>query len=182
MLHTIGAVSVERSNDQESAEEDVMYDMNRIMHRLISSVKVYTAPPSSTMGGAAGSRARVSRVKVQDVISAHRFESKERHTSVTNQELSERWCIGLGQATETLKRTTQRIVWSKVMLLARIYLADKMYKKPQLRCKWFTDTIDRRVISKNGNRYGQVFANRGFFTHIYPMDTKHKAGDALRTF
>ena len=28
MFHTIGAVSVERSNDQESAEEYVMYDMN----------------------------------------------------------------------------------------------------------------------------------------------------------
>ena len=68
------------------------------------------------------------------------------------------------------------------MPLARIYLADKMYKKPQLRGKWFTDTIDRRVISKNGNRYGQVFANRGFFTHIYPMDTKRKAGDTLHTF
>ena len=32
MLRTIGAVSIERSNDQESAEEDVMYDMNRIIH------------------------------------------------------------------------------------------------------------------------------------------------------
>ena len=32
MLRMIGAVSVERSNDQESVEEDVMYDMNRIMY------------------------------------------------------------------------------------------------------------------------------------------------------
>ena len=38
MLRTIGAVSVDRSNDQESTEEDVMYDMNHIMHQLISSV------------------------------------------------------------------------------------------------------------------------------------------------
>ena len=57
-----------------------------------------------------------------------------------------------------------------------------MYEKPQLRGEYFTDIMDGRVISKDGNRCGQVFANIGFFAHIYPMDTKHKAGDALRTF
>ena len=93
MLRMIGAVSVDLSNYQESAEEDVMYDMDHIMHRLISSVKIYAAPPLATTGGAAGDRARVSEAEVQDVISAHTFESKERHTSVKPQELSERWCI-----------------------------------------------------------------------------------------
>ena len=91
MLCTIGDVGVERSNDQDSAEEDVMYDMNRIMHRLISSVQVYSAPPLATMGGAAGAIARVSGVEVQAVIAAHTFKSKERHTSITPQDLSESW-------------------------------------------------------------------------------------------
>ena len=90
MLRTIGAVSVDRSNDQESTEEDVMYDINSIMHRLISSVQVYAAPPLATTGGAAGARAQVSEVEVQDVIAAHTFESKERHTSITPQDLSGR--------------------------------------------------------------------------------------------
>ena len=107
--------------------------MNRIMHRLISSVQVYKAPHLATTGGAAGARARVSGVEVQDVIAAHTFESKERHKYVKPQELSERWCIGLGQATETLKCTTQRIFWLAVMPLARRYRADKMYEKPRLR-------------------------------------------------
>ena len=57
MLRTICAISVDRSNDQESAEEDVMYDMNCIIHQLISSVKVYAALPLATTGGAAGARA-----------------------------------------------------------------------------------------------------------------------------
>ena len=92
-----------------------MYDMNRIMQRLISSVQVYAAPPLATSGGAATARSRVSGVEVHEVIAAHTFESKERHTSVTNQDLSERWCIGLGQETETLNCTTQRIVWSAAM-------------------------------------------------------------------
>ena len=130
MLRTIGALSVNRYNYQESAEEDVMDDMNCIMHQLISRVQVYADPPLATTGGATGARARVSEVEVQDVIAAQTFDSKERHTSVTPQDLSERWCIGLRQAIETLKRTNQRIVRSALMPLARRYRADKMYEKP----------------------------------------------------
>ena len=68
------------------------------------------------------------------------------------------------------------------MPLARRYRADRIFEKRRLRGKWFTDTLDGRVTSKDGNRYGQVFANRGYFATVYPMDTKSKAGDALRTF
>ena len=64
MFRKIGAVSIDWSNDQESAEEDFMYDMNRIMHQLISSVQFYPAPPLATTGGAAGARSRVSVVEV----------------------------------------------------------------------------------------------------------------------
>ena len=113
-------------NIQIWKEEDVMYDMNRIMQRLISSAQVYAAPPSANKGGAVEARARVSGVEVHDIIEAHTFETKEGHTSVTPQHVSERWCIGLGQAIETLKRTTQIIVWLAVMPLARRYRANKM--------------------------------------------------------
>ena len=68
------------------------------------------------------------------------------------------------------------------MPLARRYCADRIYEKRRLRGEWFTDTLDGRVISKDGNRYGQVFANRGYFATVYPMDTKSKAGNSLRTF
>ena len=37
-------------------------------------------------------------------------------------------------------------------------------------------------MSKAGNRYGQVFANKSYFAAIYPMDSKGKAGEALRIF
>ena len=36
--------------------------------------------------------------------------------------------------------------------------------------------------SIHGDRYAQVFANKGYFSHIYPMDSKSKAGNALRLF
>ena len=37
-------------------------------------------------------------------------------------------------------------------------------------------------MSKAGNRYGKVFANKSYFPAIYPMDSKGKAGEALRIF
>ena len=36
--------------------------------------------------------------------------------------------------------------------------------------------------SLEGNKYAQVFANKAFFSCIYPMDSKKKAGDSLRLF
>ena len=48
--------------------------------------------------------------------------------------------------------------------------------------EWSTDTMDGRCLSLDGNRYAQVFANKGYFSKIYPMDSKSKAGDVLRVF
>ena len=42
--------------------------------------------------------------------------------------------------------------------------------------------MDGRCKSLRGNRYGQVFASKGYFSKIYPIETKGKAGDALRLF
>jgi hypothetical protein len=42
--------------------------------------------------------------------------------------------------------------------------------------------MDGRLKSLDGNRYAQVFANKGYFAKIYPMDSKSKAGDALKIF
>ena len=81
---------------------------------------------------------------------------------MTPEDLSESWLIGLGKARETLKNTTQHIVILATMPLARRYQADHMYENKRLRSEWFTDTLDVRVTSKDGNCYGQVFANYGF--------------------
>jgi len=156
-------VSWEEPTNEKLSEAEI-FNMDGVLSRLISSVKISKV------------------VQVQDVPAARTFESKERHTSVTPEDLSELWLIGLGQARETLKRTTQRIVRSAVMPLARRYWANQIFEKRQLRGQWFTDTLDGRVTNKDGNRYGQVFANRGYFATVYPMDTKRKTGNALRTF
>ena len=117
-----------------------------------------------------------------DVPGQKTFRSDERHATVDANELSERWGIGLKQAKQTVKATTQRGVRSALLPLSRRYRADRMFELKRLRQDMYTDTLDGRCKSMDGNRYGQVFANKSFFAAIYPMDTKSKCGDALREF
>ena len=66
--------------------------------------------------------------------------------------------------------------------LGRRYKADQIYELPRLPGELFTDTIHGRTVSRDGNKYGQVFANHTYFVAIYPMDRKGKSGEALRVF
>ena len=117
-----------------------------------------------------------------DVPMMHTFQSSQRHTDVTPQEISERWGISLAQATKTLKNTTQRFLRSATLPLSRRYRADRMYGRKTLSGEWSTDTMDGRCKSLGGNKCAQVFANKSYFAKIYPMDSKSKAGDALKVF
>ena len=110
------------------------------------------------------------------------FQSSKRHTDVSPEDLSERWFISLNTAKETLKRTTQRFLRSALLPLSRRYRADRMYEAKRLTGTWSTDTIDGRTKSLDGNRYAQIFANKQYFAKLYPMDSKGKAGDALKVF
>ena len=71
-------------------------EVREIQRRLIDSVKVTVIKPSAS----------ISAVVLNDIPSPRTFLSKERHTNITAAELSERWLIGLSQATYTLKKTT----------------------------------------------------------------------------
>ena len=117
-----------------------------------------------------------------DVTLPSTFQSSERHTDVSPQALSERWGIGIGAATKTLSKTTQKFLRSAVLPLSRRYRTDMMFQRKTLLGEWSTDTMDGRCKSLAGNRYAQVFTNKSYFSRIYPMDKKGKAGDALRLF
>ena len=117
-----------------------------------------------------------------DIPTIPTFQSSDRHTDVSPEDLSERWHIPIQQAINTLKNTTQRFLRSATLPLSRRYRADRMFERKTLSGKWSTDTMDGRCKSLNGNRYGQVFANKGYFSKIYPIDKKSKAGDALKLF
>jgi hypothetical protein len=107
----IGAVMTQGGNfdpvdtrDDDSTNR--LLDIGNMSQRLIASVRVKSIPR------------RASQVEIQDVPQLKTFQSKGRHSTVSPEDLSERWQIGLEQARETLKQTTQRLARSAVMPLA----------------------------------------------------------------
>jgi hypothetical protein len=90
--------------------------------------------------------------------------------------------VGLETARQTLKQTTQCFLQSALLPLSRRYKADGMYRAPRLQGEWCTDSVEGRCKSRDGNKYGQIFANEAYFAVFYPMESKSKAGDALHTF
>ena len=111
------------------------YDLDAMQLRLITSVNAIDTKSQ-----------QIAQVDVADVPAAKTFVSTEWHTSVTPEDLSERWDIGLQQAKETLKGTTQKIVRSATMPLGRQYRSDRNFEKPRIRGDWSTDTLDGRVV------------------------------------
>ena len=119
---------------------------------------------------------------LQDVPSARTFQSKERYSTVTPSDLSERWSIGLGQVTQTLKVTTQRLMRSAILLLAQWYQVDRMFIRLRICGTIYMDTMNGRYKSLDGNKHAQIFANESFFATAYPMEHKSSAGQALKQF
>ena len=116
----------------------------------------------------------------QDIPLTQTFQWKERHSNVTPSDLSERWYIGLGQATQTLMVTTQRLMRSAILLLARWYRADRMFIRPRICGTIYTDTTNGRYKSLDGNKHAQIFANESFFAIAYPIEHKSSTGQALK--
>ena len=117
-----------------------------------------------------------------DVKEIPTFQSTGRHTDTTPEDLSQRWHISIAQAIKTLKNTTQKFLRSAILPLSRRYRADRMFDRKTLVGRWSTDTMDGRCKSLEGNKYAQIFANDKYFAKPYPLDTKSKAGDALKMF
>jgi hypothetical protein len=172
---TVGAVMAQdgaSTKDPDNDTTDCVFDTGNMSKRLIASVKV-ASPPR-----------QVSQVETetQDLPPIKTFQFKGHHSSISPEDLS-KWCqIGLEQSKEALKRTTQRVIWSAVMPLARQYYAYRMFQTKLLAGKWAPGIMDGCVKSLDGNQYTQVFSNGGFFAEVYPMARKADAGLALKSF
>jgi hypothetical protein len=96
------------------------------------------------------------------------FISKQWHSVVTPEQLSKQWDIGLSQAKQTIKVTTQRGVRSVILPLSRRYRTDQMYNQKRLRGQHFyTDTLIGKYNSLTNNTCAQIFANESFFAKAY---------------
>ncbi len=123
------------------------------------------------------------QISLVNVEARKTFISKEQHPAVSSENLSERWNIGLNQAKQTLKVTTQRGVISSILPVSWRYRTDRMYHQKKLRNqKFYTDTLLGRCKSISNNTCAQIFANESYFVKAYPMERKSLAGQALRQF
>ena len=122
-------------------------------------------------------------IEAVDVQERKTFISNERHTSITSDQLGHRWNIGMKQAQQTLRVTTQQGVRSAILPLSRRYRTDRMFNQKKLRNqKFYTDTLFGRCKSISSNTCAQIFANDSYFVKAYPMDQKSMAGQALQQF
>ena len=118
----------------------------------------------------------------EDVPSSETFHTSERKSTVSASDLSERWFIGLKQATQTIKSTSQWLLRSAILSLAQRYRTNRMYDRPRLRGVVYTDTMRGHIKSLDGNKYAQIFATEEFFVAAYLMESKTLAGNALKEF
>jgi hypothetical protein len=161
---------VESLHESEMLDDDnivVSLNPQELVEQMISQVKI--------------SGVRIDEVPT-DVPLRRTFVSNERHTSVTAAELSEGWCIGLAQAANTIRITTQRGTRSTILPMSRRYRADRVFERPRLRGQFSTDTVDGKCKSIDGNQYAQLLATTDLSTAVYPMETKSMAREGLRQF
>ena len=118
----------------------------------------------------------------EDVPSSKTFHTSESKSTVSALDLSKRWFICLKQATQTIKSTSQQLLRSAILLLARRYRVDRMYERPRPRGVVYADTMHSHFKSLDGNKYAQIFATEDYFGAAYPMESKALAGDALKEF
>ena len=103
-----------------------------------------------------------------EVPSRKSLVSRERHPTITPENLAELWCIGPNKARATLHATTQMATRSAVLPISRRYRADKMYGVKRLNGKFSTDTLWSNCKSLHQNSHGQVFSHKMAFQCAIP--------------
>jgi hypothetical protein len=108
-FHTIALVAAVKQRKQlQEEDEDEIYNPDTFSRRLIKSVKVSLPSPQQQI-----------KAILSDTTIPPTFSSEDRRAEVTPQTLSDRWMVGLQQATLTLKNTTQRYIRSALLPLSR---------------------------------------------------------------
>ena len=85
------------NTDSDSDSVYQIYDISAMTSRMIGSVKVVLMPSRNVSE---------TKATVQYVPQDKTFQSKECYSTVSPEELSEQWHIGIKQARETIATTT----------------------------------------------------------------------------
>jgi hypothetical protein len=115
----LGAVTANHGNELCVVESFVCKDL-----RMLSTLSCVYDP---YMFGKS-----ICQVAQIDVPKLKTFVSGKRHLSVSPEDLSERWNIGLRQARDTFHVTTQKYVRSAILPLSRRYRSDRHFYRKHL--------------------------------------------------
>jgi hypothetical protein len=77
-----------------------------------------------------------SAAVVLDLPITPTFQTEERRSDVTPEQLVDLWMIDLETARQTLNRTTQCFLRSALLPISRRYKADRLYQAPRLQWEW----------------------------------------------
>ncbi len=106
---------------------------------------------------------------------------KNKHLIVEDRELATRWAIGLKDASNTIKETTQKFVRSSLHTIKRRYRTKQTtLRYNQLRCRFSSDTFFSNTKSILQNTCAQLFMTDFGYGKITPMKQKSEAGHALK--
>lgn len=182
LIESRNVSSMRMDVDEYPIDEDKIYNPIGFCKRLINSVKVDSPKYDIRFKTNIKELSSGKVLEEQELEPPKTFISEERHSTVTPEDLSEKWGISVAQAALTLKATTRKLLRSAVMPLARRYRVDRMFGVRRLRCAVSTDTMDARCDSIHGDRYCQVFATKEFFAECYPIAKKSDCHIPLKKF
>ena len=104
----------------------------------------------------------------------------ERHHSVTVENISRKWHIGLKRAKATLKCTTQEGIRSALHPLTRRYRTDLMQSKyHRLNTEFYTDTVFTKIKSLNQCTCFQLWTDGNGFIYVVPLRSKKDIVNSL---
>ena len=120
---------------------------------------------------------KITTTANDDIKERSTFVSHARHLKASTELIADLWCIVLKILHATLVSTTQMVIGSARLPLARRYRADRFFSMRRLNAPFLTDTLFSDVRSINQNTCAQVFLHKVGFNATYPMVSS--TGDSL---
>lgn len=108
------------------------------------------------------------------------LSSSEKRSALTPETLSKHWGIGLETAKRTIQVTTQAGIRNVLAPGERKVCQNLDHLGfPNLKGKYYIDTMFAKTMSIRGNKAAQVFTSGHGFDHFYPIKSKSLVGLAL---
>lgn len=120
-------------------------------------------------------------ILISNLNRVHATKTLDKKLFVKNEELARRWAIGIKDAENTVKTTTQKFIRSAIHPIERRFRTKQLaLRYNNLNCRFNSDTFFSNVTSILGNTCAQLFITEFGYGKLTPMKMKSEAGYALK--